>query len=382
MARHALAPYETTTIATAPHPKIPGSVRARARYRREEGGPLLDIYGTGKTAAAAKRDLQANLRRKRDQHHGGSGQVSTSSTVEQVAKVWLAEKRAQRPALSQRTLDEYAKWVAAYIDGTTYGRLTITAAAKVVRGEEHLRAIANGQHGKGNGGGEGAMRSARKVLHGITDTALRHGAIPHQVRFKLQGRTIEDDRRKIDTDRAFTRAELRAVQAEADRSSADVGDLVAFLSALGPRVSEALHRVAWADVDWDAETVVIRGTKTANAVRTVKMPSWLTERLRTRAGLHGTTGLVFGVTRFASKVGQPRDLPNVLNTLRGILDRAGCEWAGSHTFRRTVATMLDGKGVGTGAIATVLGQDPVTTSSYIKTAKVGDAAASALDSPF
>lgn len=383
MPRHALPPFEVDNVKTTAHPTMPGMIRARARYRREDGGPLLDVYGSGRTEAAAKRDLRKNLADKRGQHHGGSAQIGPKTTVEDVAQVWLNEKRTQRPALAARTITEYEKWVNAYINGTKYGRLNITAAAKTTRGEDHLRDVANGQHKPSSrGGGEGAMRSARKVMHGIMDTALRHGAIPHQVRFRLQGRTVEDDRRRIDTDRAFTREELRLVQTVADASTSDVGDLVAFLSALGPRVSEALHGVSWGDVDDETGTIVIRGTKSKNAVRTVKMPEWLTERLRSRAALHGTKGLVFGVTRYASKTGNPRDLSNVLDTLRGVLDASGCEWAGSHTFRRTVATMLDDAGVGTGAIATVLGQDPVTTSSYIKTKRVGDAAALALAEAF
>lgn len=374
MARHALSPYEVDKITTGPHPKIPGMVRARARYRREDGGPLLDAYGTGKSKAAAERDLRANLERKRQRHNGGSEQVSTSSTVEQVAGVWLDEKRAQRPRLAARTLDEYEKWVSAYVTGTDYGRLKISAAANVVRGEQHLRAVANGQHKPtSRGGGEGAMRSARKVLHGIMDTAHRHGATPHPVRFRLQGRTATDERDRIDTARAFTRDELARVQETADAHGADVGDLVAFLTALGPRVSEALHGVAWSDVDLETGTVVIRGTKTKNAQRTVTMPAWLAKRLAARAGLHGTAGLVFGVTRYASKRGQPRDLSNVLDTLRDVLDSAGCPWAGSHTFRRTYATLADEAGASLGQIAAVLGQDPVTTSTYIKTRPIATA---------
>lgn len=383
MARHALPPFEVDNIKTTPHPTMPDMIRARARYRREEGGPLLDVYGSGSTVPAAKRDLKKNLGNKRGQHHGGSAQLSPKTTIEDVAQVWLNEKRTQRPALAARTIVEYEKWVSAYVNGTKYGRLTVTAAAKATRGEEHLRDVANGLHkASSRGGGEGAMKSARKVMHGMMDTALRHGAIPHQVRFRLQGRTVEDERRRIDTDRAFTREELWQVQALADASGSDVGDLVAFLSALGPRVSEALHGVSWDDLDDETGIVVIRGTKSKNAVRTVKMPEWLTERLRSRAALHGRKGLVFGVTRYASKAGNPRDLSNVLDTLRGVLDAAGCEWAGSHTFRRTVATMLDDAGMRTGAIATVLGQDPVTTSSYIKTKRVGDAAALALAEAF
>lgn len=69
----------------------------------------------------------------------------------------------------------------------------------------------------------------------------------------------------------------------------------------------------------------------------------------------------------------------MLDTLRGILDDADAGWAGSHTFRRTVATMLDEHGHGVGAIATLLGQDPATTMSYIKTKKIGDAAATTFD---
>ncbi|GAA1736226.1 site-specific integrase [Aeromicrobium alkaliterrae] len=374
MPRHALAPYEVDQIAVSDHPKTPGLVRARARFRREDGGPLLDVYGSGKTPAAAKRDLRANLARKRQQHHGGSDRVSTTSTVEQVAAVWLSEKQAQRPALAEKTLSEYAKWVSAYITGTAYGSLKIGAAANVVRGEQHLRDVANGQHkSTSRGGGEGAMKSARKVLHGITDTAHRHGAIPHPTRFRLQGRTADEGRDKIDTERVFTHDELVEVQAVADAHTADMGDLVAFLTALGPRVSEALHGVTWDDVDLDAGTVTIRGTKSKNAKRTVTMPAWLIERLGARAGLHGTTGLVFGVTRYASKMGQPRDLSNVLDKMRSLLDTAGCPWAGSHTFRRTYATLADDAGASLGQIAAVLGQDPATTATYIKTRPVATA---------
>lgn len=40
------------------------------------------------------------------------------------------------------------------------------------------------------------------------------------------------------------------------------------------------------------------------------MPAELTDWLRDRAARHGMTGLVFGVTYFASKLGQPRDRNN------------------------------------------------------------------------
>lgn len=116
---------------------------------------------------------------------------------------------------------------------------------------------------------------------------LPHGAMPSPVRFRLQGRTWQDDRRAIDTARAFTTAELRAVQATADASTADVGDRVAFLSYMGCRISEALHGVHWRDVDLETGRVGIRGTKSKNAGREVVMPPPLIDRLHARAEVHG-----------------------------------------------------------------------------------------------
>lgn len=399
MSRVALEPFTVDKISYGPHPNKPGHIRARARYRREAGDTVLrDVYGTGtgkdeeKAKAAARRDLLANLKAKSEQHWGGSASITAQTTVGEVAKVWLREKEHQRPPLAPRTLEEYAKWVHAYITGTDFERLTIGAAANQARAEEYLRQVANGTHRprppkKANGhhrrkaqGGEGAMKAARKVLRGIFDTAHLHGAIPNAVALRQQGRTVEDDRRRVDTDRAFTREELRAVQEEADKSSADVGDLVAFLSAFGPRISEALA-VMWTDVDIDNNRVRIPGTKSENADREADMPEWVVDRLKARAEKWGTKGAVFGVTRYAERRGQVRDTSNVINVLRGVLDRAGCEWAGTHTWRRTVATMLDAQGHGVGAIATLLGQDPVTTMGYIKTGKVGSAALT-FDSPW
>jgi hypothetical protein len=51
-----------------------------------------------------------------------------------------------------------------------------------------------------------------------------------------------------------------------------------------------------------------------------------------RAALHGTQGLVLGVTRFASKAGQPRDRNNVSKSLRNVFARAGVPWAGTRPF--------------------------------------------------
>jgi integrase len=152
----------------------------------------------------------------------------------------------------------------------------------------------------------------------------------------------------------------------AEASQADVADIAAFLFGTGVRISEALHCVSWADVDLTAGTVRVRGTKTASADRVLTLGEDLCQRLRQRAALHGIAGLVFGVTRFASKAGQPRDRNNVSKSLRRVFAVAGVPWAGTHTFRRTVATWLDQNGAALAEIANQLGHaDTNVTANYL-----------------
>ncbi|WP_385901508.1 tyrosine-type recombinase/integrase [Tessaracoccus sp. O5.2] len=123
---------------------------------------------------------------------------------------------------------------------------------------------------------------------------------------------------------------------------------------------------SWEDVDLEAQTVHVRGTKTRQADRTLGMSPDLTARLRARAELHGTTGLVFGTTYFASKLGQPRDRNNVGKVFRSVFDSAGVQWAGTHTFRRTVASWMDRDGLSLARIADQLGHADINvTARYL-----------------
>lgn len=145
-----------------------------------------------------------------------------------------------------------------------------------------------------------------------------------------------------------------------------LGDLCAFLFGTGVRISEALHCAAWADVDLDAQTVRVRAPRRLRLIRLLAISDGLTEGLRERAGVHGTTGLVFGVTYFASKVGQPRDRNNVSKALRRVFAAADVPWAGTHTFRRTVASWLDANGAPLAEIANQLWHaDTNVTAKYL-----------------
>lgn len=170
----------------------------------------------------------------------------------------------------------------------------------------------------------------------------------------------------------FTPDEMKRVQRHADTSTADVGDLVAFLFGTGARISEALRNTAWVDVDLEAQTVRVRGTKTRHADRVLALGDGLTERIRNRALRYGTDGQVFGTTRFAvnrngtNVLGKPRDRQNVLKAIRRVLTAAGTQWAGSHSFRRTVATWMDEAGAPLAEIDAQLGHgDLNVTARYL-----------------
>jgi hypothetical protein len=94
------------------------------------------------------------------------------------------------------------------------------------------------------------------------------------------------------------------------------------------------------------------------------------------------------VTRYPTKAGEPREVNNVLRSVRGVLASAGAPWAGSHTFRRTVATGLDEDGASLGEIAAQLGHASTSvTVQYIArkaapaTGSVGHADSRQADGP-
>lgn len=71
---------------------------------------------------------------------------------------------------------------------------------------------------------------------------------------------------------------------------------------------------------------------------------------------------MFGTTRFGTRLGRPREVGNVLRGIRRVLSDAGLSWAGSHTFRRTVATWMDAHGAPLAEIANQLGYADVNTT--------------------
>lgn len=154
-----------------------------------------------------------------------------------------------------------------------------------------------------------------------------------------------------------------------------MADILAFMAGTGVRISEALGQ-RWEDVDVDAATAFVRGTKTEAAQRLLSLPAWLVERLRERDERMDTSGLVFQspLTRDPDK---PRDRRNVARALRAIFDEAGLPWATPHALRRTVATLLDEAGVPIAVVADQLGHADPSMTARVYIGRHGDLSAAA-----
>lgn len=389
MARPKNPPYTLGRITVSDHPTMTGMKQARGFYN-DAHGKRTEVRASGKSKPAAERALAHKVQAARDEHKGGDEVLNQSTKLPRAAAVWLDAKERER--LAEQTMRAYRGYVDNSINVGPLAHLTVAEANDVARIEAWLTSIADER-------GETAARQSRKVLSGILGLAERRGAISASVMHRVKtpgakpGSTgdrkcrdpecdYECPKRHLDTRRAFTPEQAAAVLRAAENSSADVADLAHFLFGTGVRISEALHCTSWTDVDLDAKTVRVRGTKTKQADRTLGLSDDLTNRLRARAELHGTTGLVFGVTYFATKLGQPRDRNNVTKVLRRVFATAGVQWAGTHTFRRTVATWMDEAGHSLASIANQLGHaDTNVTAKYLGRQDVATNAASVMVLP-
>lgn len=149
--------------------------------------------------------------------------------------------------------------------------------------------------------------------------------------------------------------------------------------------------MTWENVDLDRELVHVKATlirvpgeglvvkepKTRAGVRVLRIPLWLVELLRRRS----VSGLERGGAVFADSVGGHRDGNNVERAHRAVRRGTRFEWVVPHTYRKTVATMLDRQGLSARTIADQLGHSRIsmTQDVYMGRQAVDGAAAVALE---
>jgi len=352
------------------------ATRWRARTRvRDLDGRLRDVERYAATRAKAEAALKAALSERTAPRN--SSTLSTETSLTKAGEVWLRQIRRAESGLAASTVAQYEAAWQRHVKDSPLARMTLREANRVPPVRTFLEGVADAH-------GSGSAKTARTVVSLILGLAVHDGLFDvnaaRQVRTprasapvaftsKASTRTaalaaagIDPSEATRDTSRALTPTErvhllTLAATDEAARHS-DVADLARYMAGTGVRISEALAQ-AWADADLKAGTVYVRGTKTDASRRTLSLPPWLVEVLRTRRQAMPRAVLVFP----SPKTGGVRDRRNAARHLRALFDTAGLPWATPHSLRRTVASMIDEAGLPIALAANQLGHaDPAMTA--------------------
>jgi integrase len=341
-----------------------GSYVAYVRYR-DYAGRGHRVKRSGRSKAEASRNVMKAVREALGADN--DGEFTAKSTLSDAAKGWLVmfEGQVARGARSPATLDEYRHLVNRVVTpGVGSLRLGEVSAPRLDR---FVQAVLANK-------GYATAKQSRTVLSGICGWLVRRGALSVNPVRDLTPLELDRDR----TARALSVEEMRAWLALLDASDLaqrhDLPELARFMLATGLRLGEALG-VTWSDVDLSAGTIAVRRTivratgkglvakrvKSRASERGLLLPPWCVELLRTRrVRLGAFDGPVFPDAR-----GGWRDRSNVGKVFRSVRGGSEFEWVKTHTYRKTVATLLDQSGASARMIADQLGHSRVSMTQDV-----------------
>ncbi|OYN81699.1 site-specific integrase [Mycolicibacterium sphagni] len=357
---------------------------ARCRYRDADGvtriverrGHPDEFDKHGKLAEDAL--IEALAKR---QTPGAPGQISLDTKVSVLVEAHLEMlAEAGKSPSTMTTYRSAARKLAKFSDALRVGDATPGRLAAVIRS---MRAA----HG------------ANMARHGRT---LLRGALQIAVLDDVLGRNPVAEVGRIHSDRkpqgapALDAEQLRDLLAALRESQAcwdaDLVDPITMLAATGLRRSELLA-LRWEDYDEAARTIAVSGKiarlpgeglkrldsgKTESSQRVVALPGFAVSMLAERRGraFWGEQTMLF-----PSSAGGWRDLDNFDKQWRRVRDDLGVPEVTSHSFRKSVATLIDDAGLSARIGADQLGHAKVsmTQDRYMQRGKVHTEVADVLD---
>jgi integrase len=347
----------------------PRSWRARARFR-DYDGVTREVEASGATGAAAERSLRVKLR---DRCAPNDDEITGDTRIRRLAELWLDEITAEQRIVRQ-TIDRYTACIHQAIL-KALGELRIREAT-VGRLDKFFKTLAKTHPAQAH--------NARAILVQMFALAVRHGALatnpirdigrlPSRHR-TVEALTVED----LDRVRAAIRAWQQPVPGKSGpRHTSDLADIVDLLLATGARIGEILA-LRWNDLDLDpaAPTVTICGTlvylkgiglfrqewtKSEAGFRTVVLPRFAVTVLARRQKARTDTQQD---AIFCTRNGTWLAPNNVRRQWRQARADTGLEWVVPHTFRKTVATLLDREGHGQAATPQLGHSSEEVTKTY------------------
>jgi integrase len=369
--RTAIGTFGEFTFITAPN----GKIKARVRFR-DDDGQLRLVQATGDTRKAAERALKQKLIR-RDNYSAGSRDLSADSTFGRLVEVWLADLDVTgKLAESTRALYE-----------RNMRQLVMPAFENYVLREITVRMVDQFIKKLASTKSYSTAKQARTVLSLALGLAVRYDALTENpVRdiakmHKPPSQAMALTAQQIEAIRAAARGWRRGPGVPGPPPDGQLEQIIEAMLGTSARIGEVLAiRKCDIDVTSSPATVRICGTivspaskptrrqphpKTTKSTRTVAVPGFTAEVLRARlvkVASEDSKHLIF-----FTRNGTPLTTNNIRRRLRAVLDEAGILGVTPHSFRRTVATVLD-RASGPELAAEMLGHSSskITKEHYIE----------------
>jgi integrase len=313
----------------------------------------------------------------------GTGTVSGTTTLGDLLTRYIEQCR-QHGELAPKSVDTYA----AMLD-TVRPRLADIRVSEATPGllDEILRGIRR-DHGPTR------ERHTKVALNSVLTDAVLAGAIAanpvRELRRRRQRKTEAKGAPALGVDQV--RALLAAINGSEVCEQKDLRDPVVLLAATGLRRSELLA-LRWEDVDLDECVATVSGSvvrlKGAGLVRqdttkggggrAIPLPQFAVDALHRRKGEQPrttTAGVIFPSSR-----GTLRDPDNFGKQWREVRESLGLPDVSSHSFRKTVATLIDDSGLSARIGADQLGhaRPSMTQDVYMSRGRVHTEVAAVLD---
>jgi integrase len=332
--------------------------RARVYYR-DWTGERREMCRFAKTKAAALERLDLDVT---DALRVGQGSdITDQDSFITLAEMWMDELDSTKLSANSKRTYRYLAGAHILAPGSSPLRLMPLRLITPARVTEAVTQV-------GNSAGPGSAKTVHAIYRMMFDLALQHEALESNP--ARQGRTPTGFDKKItkaDRERAFVKAELDDVlnklKVDKRAASGQLQTLVRVLAGTGMRIGEACG-LAWSDMIWNQSQLHVRGTKTKTSDRVIVLPEWLMAALRKRSD---ELAPLPGSPICPNSLGKRRTESSASAAVSELLDRYGCEWATSHTFRHSVATFLDEAGMTPREIAIHLGhaQPSMTMDKYM-----------------
>lgn len=355
--------------------KMPrGRVRARTRYR-DDDGQLRRVSATGSSNKDALRALKASLAQRAS--HVTTGEITRDSTFAKLVDVWLDDlDLTNKLAPSTRALYERNMRQLVLPVFGSYALREIT----VRKVDQFIKTLATTKS-------YSMAKQARTVLSLAFGLAVRYDALEkNPVRDTARLRKPPSEAMaltavQVDAIRAAVRGWRRGPGFSGPPPDGQLEQIIEVMLGTSARIGEVLAiRKGDIDVTRSPATVRISGTivspsgkpthrqphpKTQKSTRTVSVPSFTAAVLRDRLVKIASDEPEHLI--FFSRNGTPLTTNNIRRRLRAVLDEAGIEGVTPHSFRRTVATVIDRAG-GADLAAELLGHtsSKITREHYIQ----------------